>query len=124
MSPTLERGFMNVYREFVVVRHSGNHRLDPYQLYVNARDYGTSLVVDWHLTYRPSLPKLIMLIQLRFPRNATPLDELDLFDMQDLRAYATTAHRCVLDTVRGVMTELNQDPAKVEDRSKGFLGIS
>lgn len=29
--------------------------LDPYQIFINARDYGTNLDVSWYLTYRPSL---------------------------------------------------------------------
>jgi hypothetical protein len=124
MSPSFSRGLMNVYRDFVVVNHSGNHRLDPYQLYVNARDYGTSLVVDWHLTYRPTIFKLIMLVMFKFARGTDPLDELDLFDQQDLRAYATTAHRCVLSSVSDAMIKVDQDPSKLERKSRGFLGIS
>lgn len=124
MSPSLTRGLMNVYRDFVVVNHRGNQRLDPYQVYVNARDYGNSLVVDWHLTYRPTIIKLIMLVMFRFARGTDPLDELDLFDLQDLKAYVTTTHRCVRSTVSSTMIEMNQDPSKLEQKSRGFLGIS
>jgi hypothetical protein len=52
------------------------------------------------------------------------LRELDLFDQQDLRAYATIVHRSVLKSVDKLMLDLKQDPSKMERRSRGFLGIS
>ena len=50
--------------------------------------------------------------------------DLDLFDTQDLRTYVTNAHHCLLDSVDKLMVSLNQDPSKLERKSRGFLGIS
>jgi len=41
-----------------------------------------------------------------------------------LRAYVTNAHHCLLEAVEKLMVDLNQDPAKIERKSRGFLGIS
>jgi hypothetical protein len=50
--------------------------------------------------------------------------DLDLFDEQDLRAYVTNAHHCLLEAVNKLMLDLNQDPSKIDRKSRGFLGIS
>jgi hypothetical protein len=52
------------------------------------------------------------------------LSDLDLFDQQDLRTYSTNAHHCLLKAVDKLMLDLNQDPSKIERKSRGFLGIS
>lgn len=52
------------------------------------------------------------------------LMELDLFDTQDLTAYVTNAHHCLLEAVERVMSELGQDPSGIERKSRGFLGVS
>jgi hypothetical protein len=52
------------------------------------------------------------------------LSDLDLFNQQDLRAYATNAHRCMLRGVEELMLYLNQDPNKLEKKSSGFLAVS
>jgi len=49
---------------------------------------------------------------------------LDFFDEQDLRAYVTNAHKCLQKAVDKLMLEFNQDPSKIDRKSRGFLGIS
>ena len=66
---------------------------------------------------------LYILTQLPKAGNAGLLD-LDFFDLQDLKAYVTNAHHCVLDAVDKLLLELSQDPSKIERKSRGFLGIS
>ncbi len=48
---------------------------------------------------------------------------LDVFDQQDLQAYVTVAHRCLLKAVRALMDELGQDFSRVNTKSKGFLEV-
>jgi hypothetical protein len=53
-----------------------------------------------------------------------PLLDLDVFDQEDLRAYATNAHHCLLKAVENLMLSMEQDPSRIERRSRGILGIS
>lgn len=142
MSPGVIRGMFGTKRDFLVVTETGNRRLKPYQMYINARDYGTNLAVDWYLMYRSgwvvrmiavmsAIPGLGLLVLpfaaiaamgQRAKERRGGLD-LDLFDAQDLRTYVTNAHHCLLDSVDKLMVSLNQDPSKLERKSRGFLGI-
>jgi hypothetical protein len=124
ISPGFVSSMFGKAREFLVVVYSGNFRLKPYQIFVNARDFGNNLDVSWYMTYRPTLWQSIAAL-IPFVKVASHvLSELDLFDQQDLRAYATVVHRSVLKSVDKLMLELKQDPSKIERRSRGFLGIS
>ena len=124
MGPGLFRRILGNQRDFLITTVTGNSRLRSYQLFLNARDYGNNLDVAWYLTFRPtfwqSMLSLVPLINL-LPKG--PAD-LDLFDQQDLRAYTTNAHRATLKAVDKLMADLSQDPAKLDRKSRGFLGIS
>ncbi|MCD6473249.1 hypothetical protein J7K55_09160 [Candidatus Aerophobetes bacterium] len=48
---------------------------------------------------------------------------IDIFDQQDLRAYVTVTHHCLLKAVENLMKELGQDSSKIERKSKGFLEV-
>jgi hypothetical protein len=52
------------------------------------------------------------------------LADIDLFDQQDLRAYAANAHHCMLRAVTELMEYLHQDPSKLDRASKGFFGLA
>jgi len=122
MAPGLIRGILGVEREFLIVKEKGG-RLGPYQIFIGARDYGENLDVSWYLTYRPSLiDAIISLLTLGIIRRG--LRELDLFDLQDLTAFATNCHHSLLKAVEKQMLSLNQDPSKIERKSRGFLGVS
>jgi hypothetical protein len=111
-------------RSFLVVTDKKNLKMKPYQIFVNARDYGNNLDVSWYLTFRPSWWLAILsLIPFLSVIPKEPSD-LNLFDQQDLTAYATNAHHCLLKAVEKLMTGLHQDPSKIERKSRGFLGIS
>ena len=118
LAPGVLKGIFGVRRDFLVVTPLDNPRLEPFKVYINARDYGKNLDVSWYLTYKPGSFRFRML------RPAVSVERLDLFDQQDLRAYVTNAHHCLLKAVEKLMAELGQDPAKVDRRSRGFLGIS
>lgn len=142
-SPGIFRGLAGAKRDFLVVVENGNRRLKPYQMFIGARDYGNSLDVSWYLTFRPSSGQKFFAFWLRIPilnwlaipfalgggirrfvkEGKAGLD-LDLFDEQDLRAYVTNAHHCLLGAVDELMEKLHQDPSKIERKSRGYLGIS
>ena len=142
VAPSIVRGILGKRRDFLIIRQVGNPRLKPYQMFINARDYGNNLDVSWYLMAKPSLfekimnflilwpgvnllifPFFLALLFKRMVQERAGLD-LDLFDEQDLRAYVTNAHHCLLEAVERLMTDLNQDPSKIDRKSRGFLGIS
>jgi len=99
-------------------------RLKPYQLLLNARDYGNNLNVAWYLTYRLSLIRALLTIIPFVSFIPKTITDLDVFDLQDLTAYNTVCHHSVLSAVEKLMLSLNQDTSKIERKSRGFLGIS
>jgi hypothetical protein len=124
MAPGIVSGLMGKKRDFLVVTDHENFRLKPYQIFLNARDYGDNLDISWFLTYRPTLWQAVLSL---FPYvNIIPrtLSDLDLFDQQDLRVYTTNAHHCLLKAVEKLMADLHQDISKIDRKSRGFLGIS
>lgn len=124
LAPGVMRGIAGERREFLVCTDLRSAHLAPYQIVLNARDYGTNLAIDWHLTYRPPLWKAAVSLLLTKVNMENPLLELDLFDQQDLRAYVTNTHHCLLRAVENFMLSMEQDPSKIERRSRGLLGIS
>ena len=124
IAPGFAAGLLGRTREFLVIGEDGNPKLDPYEMFLNCRDYGNNLDVNWYVTYTPSMWQAFMAL-LPFSKEIQEAwRELDLFDQQDLRAYTTNAHRCMLRAVDALMLSLEQDPGKIERRSRGFLGIS
>jgi hypothetical protein len=111
LAPSLVRGLVGDQREFLVLTDDTNFRLRPYQIYISARPYGINLACEWYLTYKP--PPLMAILSLIPYVNLVPqvLSDIDLFDQQDLRAYAANAHHCMLRAVSELMEYLNQDPS-------------
>ena len=124
IAPGFVKSMFGKAREFLVVVYSESFRLKPYQIFVNARDFGNNLDVSWYLTYRPSIWQVLASLIPFVKAASEALRELDVFDQQDLRAYATIVHRSVLKSVDKLMLDLKQDSSKIERRSRGFLGIS
>ncbi|OQX50633.1 MAG: hypothetical protein B5M53_12105 [Candidatus Cloacimonas sp. 4484_209] len=124
ISPSMLRGVLGRKRDFLTVIDRRNIRLKPYKIFINARDYGKNLDVSWYLTFKPELWKRILALVPFVSIVPKKLSDLDIFDQQDLRAYATNAHHCVIKAVEKLMLSLGQDPAKIDRRSRGFLGIS
>jgi hypothetical protein len=128
LAPGIVKGLLGAKREFLIVRNKTNRNLKTYQVYVNARDYGNNLHVSWYLVtklgfLRTLLARIFFFIA-REPQPSTLVAELDLFDQQDLIAYTTNAHHCLLEAVEKLMVDLHQDPSKIDRKSRGFLGIS
>ena len=143
VAPGILRGLFGTKRDFLIVTETENSRLRPYQMFIGARDYGSNLDVYWYLLYRPSFRERLLAFFLFIPilnllilpfafvsGLATMAKEkrgglgLDFFDEQDLRAYVTNAHHCLLEVVDKLMTDLHQDPSRIDRKSRGFLGIS
>lgn len=120
IAPTIAKDILGVRRNFLVLTDFENPKLVNYKTFICARDYGNNLDVSWYLTYKLSLLEAILSIIFR--GKYTP--KLDLFDEQDLRAYVTNAHHSLLKAVEKVMLKLDQDPSKIDRKSKGFLGVS
>jgi len=121
--PGFIRGALGRKREFLVVKDR-HFRLKPYQFLLNVIDYGNNLNVAWYLTYRLSIIRAFL---MAFPFvNLIPqkIGDLDLFDLQDLKAFNTVCHHSVLQAVEKLILSLNQDPSKIDRKSRGFLGIS
>ena len=123
MAPSFLKWILGVERDFLEVREE-SQSLRAYKIFIGARDYGENLDVSWYLTYKPSLlDALIYLFTFGRFGMKNPND-LDLFELQDLIAYATCIHHCLLKSVEKVLLSLNQDPSKMNRKSRGFLGVS
>lgn len=123
VGPSLAIASFGETRDFLIITNRVNSRLSNFKTFVNANDYGENLFVSWYLTYRPDfLQALIMLMP--GSRKTLSIDDLNLFNKQDLTAYVTNVHHCLQEAVESLMTDLNQDLSKIERKSRGFLGIS
>lgn len=117
-------GIAGTGREFLVLTDGRSFTLAPYQIFVNANDYGDNLDVSWYLTYRPTIMQAVASLFAKAVGVPKDLSDLNLFDEQDLRAFVTNAHNCMVRAVTKIMTEAGQDPSKIDRKSRGFLGIS
>ena len=141
VAPGIIRGVLGETRPFLVIANNTSRNLRCYQMYLNAREYGDSLQVSWYVIHVPGKWEVVLglllfvpfvnfmilpvyfLVRLSRAREGGLLD-LDFFDLQDLTAYVTNAHHCVLDAVDRLLLDLSQDPSKIERKSRGFLGVS
>lgn len=115
-------GFFGRDREYIMVT---NEALKEYKMYIGAREYGNNLDVSWYLTCEPGLFKSTLSKLLTQGASDKALSfMLNVFGQQDLVAYTTVVHHCLLKSVENIMHGLNQDPSKIERKSRGFLGIS
>lgn len=122
VKPGSLRGIFVKDREYLRVT---NESLKDYKIYVGAREYGNNLDVSWYLTCEPGVFKSTLSGLLTKGASDKAVSfMLDIFQQQDLNAYATVVHHCILKSVEDIMNGLNQDPSKIERKSKGFLGIS
>lgn len=123
IAPGLVTGMIGKKRDFLIIADQ-SFRLQPYKIYLNARDYGVNLDVSWYLIFKPNIWQAIAALLPFVSVIHASMGELDLFDQQDLIVYKTNSHQCVLKAVDKLVESLGQDPAKIERKSRGFLGIS
>jgi len=110
-------------RDFLIVADRRTPKLGCFKTCVNAADYGDGLFLSWYLSYMPDAWQAVVGL-IPGARKAAGLDELNLFDKQDLTAYATCVHHCLLEATDELMLGLGQDPSKIDRRARGFLGIT
>lgn len=123
MAPGLVTGMIGKKREFLIISDK-TFRLQPYKIYMSARDYGEHLDIAWYLTFKPNIWQSIAALLPFVSVVRATAGELDLFDLQDLTVFKTNARQCMLKAVDQLMLSLGQDPSKIERKSRGFLGIS
>lgn len=141
VAPGILRGLFGGSREFLVVTETENSNLKPYQIFINARDYGNNLDISWYLLFRITFWQKIVLFLCFIPiinilvipivvlqrvvlARSSGVSGMDFFDNQDLIAYTQNAHDCVKEATTNLLKDLGRDPEKVDWKSKGFLGIS
>ena len=117
VTPSFLKGLFGRKRDFLLVT---NEALDDYKMYIGARDYGTNLDVQWFLTCEPGFLKKI---SSQIDAAAGLISYLDIFAQQDLRAYATVVHHCLLQAVDSLLDNLRQDKSMINRKSKGFLEV-
>ncbi len=117
-------GLAGTGRQFLVLTDQRSFTLAPYQIFVNARDYGDNLGVSWHLTYRPTVFQAVASLFAKAVGVPKDLSDLNVFDEMDLTAFVLNTHRCIAKSVTRIMNDLGQDASKVDWKSKGFLGVS
>lgn len=100
-----------------------NKKLKDFRMYVGARDYGLDLNVSWYLTCEPGFFKSLLSEIIEKSPYALSFT-LNIFEQEELTAYVTKVHRCLLKAVESLMMNLGQDFSKVERKSRGFLGVS
>ena len=119
VKPGLFKGWMGKKRHFLVVKNRG---LKDHKMYIGVRDYGTALSVSWFLTAEPKYFKGLLSKTMTNDSQALSF-ALDLFDQEELSAYVTAAHRCLLKSIEQLMQKAGQDFSKLDTKSKGFLQV-
>jgi hypothetical protein len=112
-------GFMSAKRWFLVV---GHRNMSDYKMYIGARDFGAHLDVAWYLTVQPGTLKRAFSKYTMGNPNAISM-QMDFFRQQDLSACVGYAHKCVVDEVNKLLSQLGQDTAGLNTKSKGFLEL-
>lgn len=120
--PSWLKGLFGKERSYMMVANEG---LKDYRMFIGARDYGNALDVQWYLTCEPGFfKKKLSDVLTRGASDKALSFNLDLFQQQDLSAYATVVHHCLMAAIEKLMSGLGQDTSKIDRKSKGFLGIS
>lgn len=108
-----------VKREFLVVHLE---QFSDYHMYIGVRDYGVHLDCCRFLTVEPNVFKKWTSKKLTGFIDSYSVPKNILLH-QDLRAWITVVHHCVLEAVSALMKKLDQDPKLLQRGSKGYLDI-
>jgi len=137
--PSLIRRLKGDGKLFLIIK---SKYFDGYVVNVCAEEYGKQLLIAWYLTQRVSkfmqfmanMPGFIvfsiypiyLLIKLydKITNRRVTLENMDLFDRQELSAFAGTVHHCVLFGSENVADAVNFDFSKVDRKTKGFLNLA
>jgi hypothetical protein len=107
-------------REFLIVRLD---QFSDYRNYVGVRPYGTHLDCCRFLTVEPGFFKRQLSQALTGGEDRVFSVPKNLLVEQDLHAWVTIVHHCVLDGVKALYTKLGHDPAGIRRETKGFLQV-
>ena len=124
VSTSLVGGIVGNEREFLVITDKQSLRLRSFQVFVSARDYGENLDVSWYVTYRPTIAQTLVSVIVKSYLPERGVLDLNIFDQQDVKAYARNTYRCFRKAIEKVSDEAGYDMSKLDWNSKGFLGIS
>ncbi|KKU65533.1 MAG: hypothetical protein UX89_C0027G0002 [Parcubacteria group bacterium GW2011_GWA2_47_16] len=127
-------------RKFLVVE---NKYLKGYRIFIGAHDYGEQLSVSWYLTLEQTFlsrlatfaaqstifglfffPLLFLVQTLGGGRRSVVPEMMDLFDLEELRAYSTTVFQAAKQATDDLMKEMDLDSSKISKQTRGFLNIS
>jgi len=113
--------FSKVRRDFLIIRLE---EFSDYRQYVGVRPYGRYLDACRFLTCEPGFFKKKIAEKLAGEGNFMALSgPKNILIEQDLTAWTTVVHHCVLDAVYALVKQLGQDPSGIRRDSKGMLEI-
>lgn len=112
--------FSKTKREFLIVRLD---QFPDYRNYIGARSYGSHLDCCRFLTVEPGFLKRQLAQAITGGDDRLLSTPRNLLVEQDLSAWATVVHHCVLDGMKALYTKLGQDPAGIRRETKGFLQV-
>ncbi len=137
--PSLLRRLKGDGKLFLIIK---SKYFDGYVVNVCAQEYGKQLLIAWYLTQRPSkfmqfmsdLPGalvimvypvyLLIMLYDKITKRRVTLDNMDLFDRQELSAFAGTVHHCVVFGSENIADAVGFDFSKVDRKSRGFLNLA
>jgi hypothetical protein len=67
---------------------------------------------------------LLIMLYDKITKRRVTLDNMDLFDRQELSAFAGTVHHCVVFGSENIADAVGFDFSKVDRRSRGFLNLA
>jgi len=112
--------FAKTRREFLIVELD---QFSDYRNYIGIRPYGTHLDCSRFLTVEPGFLKRQLSQAITGGEDRLLSTPKNLLVEQDLQAWVTVVHHCVLDAVKGLVKQLGQDPTGVRSTTKGFLEV-
>lgn len=112
--------FSKTKREFLIVRLE---QFGDYRNYIGVRPYGKHLDCCRFLTVEPGFLKRQLSQAITGGEDRLLSTPKNLLVEQDLTAWVTVVHHCVIGSVKGLFTKLGQDPNGVRSETKGFLQV-
>ncbi len=112
--------FNKVRREFLIVRLK---QFSDYRIYVGVRPYGAHLDCCRFVTVEPGFFKRELSKAITGGEDRLLSTPKNILIEQDLSAWVTVVHHCVLDAIKALMSKVGQDPAGLRRETKGFLQV-
>jgi len=107
------KGMMGKRRDVLVVR---NEQFSEWLVCVGAQDYGRFLYVTWYLTTSPKLLNKVRSVAA----GDVLVDELDVFDQQDVEAFASVTRMAVRVATDHLAEKHQIDLERLERQARGL----